>query len=117
LSNVKEQVESIITSVPKNKLKNLVFAYEPIWAIGSEAAREATVAECQEMIIFIRKLIVDAIGIAISKNIKIIYGGSVNEKNATNFILEGGAQGLLVGRVSLDAKRFDLLAKNISFVV
>jgi triosephosphate isomerase (TIM) len=116
LSNVKEQVESIISNIPKNKLKNLVFAYEPIWAIGAEAAREATVAECQEMIIFIRKIIVDTVGEKIGKNISIIYGGSVNEKNATNFILEGGAQGLLVGRVSLDAKRFDLLAKNISFV-
>lgn len=117
LSSVKSQVESVISSIPKAQLKKIVIAYEPVWAIGSGAAREATVAECREMIIFIRKVISDITDEKIAKAISIIYGGSVNEQNASAFILEGGAEGLLVGRVSLDTKRFGLLAKSINTVL
>lgn len=116
LSLVKEQVEKIISNLPKTDLKKLVFAYEPIWAIGSGAAREATVVECREMIIFIRKVIADTSDEKIAKQVSILYGGSVNEQNASSFITEGGADGLLVGRTSLDAKRFAILAKTVAFV-
>lgn len=116
LSTVKSQVETIIQGVPKAQLKKIVFAYEPVWAIGSGAAREATVVECREMIMFIRKVIADATDEKIAKSINILYGGSVNEQNASTFILEGGAQGLLVGRVSLDAKRFGSLAKSLNII-
>jgi triosephosphate isomerase len=78
-----------------------VIAYEPLWAIGANAEREATPAECREMVIYIRKLINDVHGKAFANSMSIIYGGSVNEGNANAFITEGGADGLLVGRVSL----------------
>lgn len=116
LSLVKEQVEKIISGLAKSDIKKLVFAYEPIWAIGSGAAREATVSECREMIIFIRKIISDATEEKIAKQVSILYGGSVNEQNASSFITEGGADGLLVGRTSLDAKKFTTLAKTVAFV-
>ncbi len=116
LSAVKEQIEIVVLGVPKNQLKQLVFAYEPIWAIGKDAAREATVSECREMIIFIRKVIADVVDQKTANSIAILYGGSVNEQNASSFITEGGADGLLVGRTSLDAKRFGVLAKTLAFV-
>lgn len=116
LSNVKSQVESIVSKIPQSSLKQIVFVYEPVWAIGKDAAREATVSECREMIIFIRKVISDITNEKIGSSVRILYGGSVNEQNAHSFVAEGGAQGLLVGRVSLDAKRFGLLAKAISLV-
>ena len=116
LSTVKQQIETIVENIPKAQLKQLVFAYEPIWAIGKDAAREATVVECREMIIFIRKVIADAVDEKTAAGISILYGGSVNEQNASSFIAEGGADGLLVGRTSLDAKRFALLAKTLSLV-
>ncbi len=116
LSSVKEQVEKVVLGVAKNQVKKLVFAYEPVWAIGKNAAREATVAESREMIMFIRKVIADIKDEKTAKNINILYGGSVNEQNAPAFILEGGAQGLLVGRVSLDAKRFTSLMKALSMI-
>jgi triosephosphate isomerase len=116
LSSVKEQVEKVFLGVPKNQIKKIVLAYEPVWAIGKNAAREATVAESREMIMFIRKVIADITDEKTAKNINILYGGSVNEENASAFILEGGAQGLLVGRVSLDAKRFASLMKSLSMI-
>jgi triosephosphate isomerase len=117
LSAVKDQVEKIVLGVPRTAVKGLVFAYEPIWAIGSGAAREATVAECREMIIFIRKVITDVIDQKTANSISIVYGGSVNEQNARSFIAEGSANGLLVGRVSLDSKKFGILAKSLALVV
>ncbi len=116
LSTVKEQVEKVVTSIPKAQLKQLVIAYEPVWAIGKNAVREATPVECREMVIFIRKVIADALGEKESQKVTILYGGSVNEQNAAAFVSEGGAQGFLVGRVSLDARRFAMLAKNIALL-
>lgn len=114
LSTVKGQIEKVILGIQKSQLKQILIAYEPIWAIGSSAVREATTAECIEMVIFIRKVIADMVGEKESQKVTILYGGSVSEQNAASFITEGGAQGFLVGRASLDARRFGLLAKNIA---
>ncbi|MEI6022234.1 MAG: triose-phosphate isomerase [bacterium] len=111
---VKEQIVSAIALVPKTKIKELVFAYEPVWAIGSHATRPATVEECREMIIFIRKTLADAVGEKVANIIPVLYGGSVDEQNAKNFLSEGGAHGLLVGRVSTDIKKFTSLIQSIS---
>ncbi len=114
LSDIKEQLEVVLAAIPKAGIKNTVIAYEPVWAIGAQALREATPAECREMIIFIRKIISDLHGEKVANSIPILYGGSVNDENAKSFIIEGTAQGLLVGRVSLEPKRFGLLAKSIA---
>lgn len=116
LSMVKDQIESALLNVPKATLKRIVIAYEPVWAIGAKAAREATPAECREMIIFIQKVISDLYN---GDNVSpcILYGGSVSAENAAMFITDGAAQGLLVGRVSLDPKAFATLVKNVSLIV
>jgi triosephosphate isomerase (TIM) len=114
LSVVKDQLEAVLAAIPEYALKKLVIAYEPIWAIGKDAVREATPAECLEMVIFIRKVLADHAGEKAASKVTILYGGSVDEFNARAFVTDGGAQGLLVGRVSLEPKRFALLAKAIA---
>ena len=57
------------------------------------------------MVIFIRKILSDKFGADASK-MRIIYGGSVNEKDALEFLKNGGVDGLLVGRASLNAEKF-----------
>ena len=114
LSVIKDQIESALDGVPKATLKRVIIAYEPVWAIGVDATREATPSECREMIMFIRKLIADLYDEKVARSVAIVYGGSVNEDNAVSFLTEGEAQGLLVGRVSLDAKRFAKLASRIA---
>jgi len=114
LSEVKEQLETALAGLTSSQLKKIIIAYEPVWAIGAAAVRAATPLECREMVIFIRKLLSDQYGEKLAKTIPILYGGSADEFNARNFVDEGSAQGFLVGRVSLDPKRFSSLAKSIS---
>lgn len=114
LSEVKEQLETMTADLTPLQIKKVLIAYEPVWAIGAQAERAATPAECREMTIFIRKFLSDKYGEKLAKTIPILYGGSADEFNAKSFITEGGANGFLVGRVSLDPKRLALLAKSIS---
>ncbi len=114
LSGIKDQIETAFAGVPKQTLKRVIIAYEPVWAIGADAVREATPVECREMIMFIRKLLSDLYDHKTAEQVAILYGGSVSEDNAKLFVEEGQADGLLVGRVSLDSKRLTKLAARMS---
>ena len=105
LHEVKKQLEECLQGVSKKELKNIMIAYEPVWAIGASAVRNATAEESQEMAIYIRKVLSDLFDAKTAGGISILYGGSVDESNAKNFLVEGGVQGLLVGRASLDPKK------------
>lgn len=108
---VKIQLEESLDGVRKNLISKVVIAYEPVWAISSTPDRkDATPKDCEEMVIFIRKILSDKFGPDAGK-VKIIYGGSVNEKDAHEFLENGGVDGLLPGRASLDAKKFTEIIK------
>ncbi|MFA6999650.1 MAG: triose-phosphate isomerase [Candidatus Paceibacterota bacterium] len=106
LSFIKKQIEEGLKGVIKSQIKNIIVAYEPVWAIGENASREATPSEFLEIKIFIKKIISDLYDIKTASDVRIIYGGSVHPMNASIFIKEGGALGLLVGRDSLSPNKF-----------
>lgn len=108
---VSEQLRHSLASFPKTEAKRLVVAYEPIWAIGAKAVRPATPPDFHEMSILIRRHLVGQFGKAAGFKVPILYGGSVDERNALGFLKEGGADGLLVGRVSLSPEQFDAIIK------
>ena len=108
---VKEQVEECLAGVSKNSISKIIIAYEPVWALSTtENRKDATGADCREMVIFIRKILSDKFGSEV-KNIRIIYGGSVNDKDALEFLSNGAVDGLLPGRASLNAKKFTEIIK------
>ena len=113
LSLIKEQIEKGLSGISKLQIKNIVIAYEPVWAIGEKAKREATKDEFIEMKIFIRKILHDIYGGKIAYAMKIIYGGSVHPDNARIFAIDGSADGLLVGRDSLVSKKLSLIIDSI----
>jgi len=103
---VKTQLEECLVGVSKNSISKIIIAYEPVWALSSTANRkDAISADSREMAIFIHKILSDKFG-SNAGRIRIIYGGSANEKNAEDFLKNGGVDGLLPGRASLDARKF-----------
>jgi len=88
----------------KKELANLIIAYEPIFAVGT--GKPCPVEKANKMRTAIKKEVFD-------KNIPILYGGSVNFRNAGDYIKKGGFQGLLIGSTSLNAKEFIKIVKDI----
>lgn len=108
---VREQLRAGLMAVPEKKVSKVVIAYEPVWAIGAAAAMNPR--EMHEMAIFIRKTIVERFGDAGHK-VTILYGGSIDAKNAADMLQNGDVKGLLVGRASVDAKAFGELVRAVS---
>ena len=108
---VKTDLEECLNGVPKNALSRMLIAYEPVWAISTTKNHEdATASDAQEMSIFIRKVLTDKFGKE-SVGVRMLYGGSVTERDALDFIRDGGVDGLLVGRASLNPKKFTEILK------
>jgi triosephosphate isomerase len=108
---VRAQLMTALAGVAPAKLGKILIAYEPVWAIG--APKPMTPRDMHEMTIFIRKAIVDQHGQA-GMNIRILYGGSIDETNASTMVMEGDVHGLLVGRVSTDAKKLASLIQSLN---
>ena len=103
---VKSQVEECLDGIKKEQLSKMIIAYEPIWALSTTLNRkDATPDDSREMNIFIKKVLSDKFGVKTEMS-KIIYGGSVNEKNISEFMKNGGIDGVLVGGASLDPGKF-----------
>jgi triosephosphate isomerase len=74
------QVKTALANVPADKVRRVVFAYEPIWAIGT--GKTATAAQAGEVCTEIRAVIRKLYGAKIARAVTVQYGGSMNEKNA-----------------------------------
>jgi triosephosphate isomerase len=108
---VATQLRDSLENFPENKSVHLMIAYEPIWAIGSNATHSATPRDYQEMSMLLRRTLSEIFGKQKGFHIPLLYGGSVDSKNAQSF-LDIGADGLLIGRTSLRAKDFALIIHN-----
>ena len=112
LNVVKTQIRECFNGIGKNLISKIIVAYEPVWAISSTPGRrDATSADSREMAVFVKKVISDLYSPESANNVRIIYGGSANEKDAADFLKNGGVDGLLSGRASLDAKKFAEIVK------
>jgi triosephosphate isomerase len=103
-SFVGTQVREALQNIPSAFVKELVIAYEPIWAIGTGKTCEpdmanATIAE-------IRQLIASLYDNTVASQVRILYGGSVKPANIKAIMAQSDIDGALVGGASLDAKSF-----------
>ncbi len=103
------QLKSALRVISAEDAENLVVAYEPIWAIGSGKA--ATPEDALEVCTLIREKIGKIFTPDIARKVRILYGGSVNEKNAASFNISG-IDGVLVGGASLKADSFATIVRS-----
>ena len=104
---VEEQIKKALEGINKSKLKKIIIAYEPVWAISTTpGSKPDTPDNAFRAFIFIRKVLADLYGRKTAGEVKIIYGGSVNSGNISGFIKEGKMEGTLVGGASLDLTEF-----------
>ncbi len=108
---IKDQLRIALTDVAPQKVAQVVIAYEPVWAIGATQAMQPR--DMHEMAIFIRKSVVESHG-KDGMNMKILYGGSIDESNARAMLEGGDVAGFLVGRASVEVAKFSALIHSLS---
>jgi triosephosphate isomerase len=104
MESVREQVGIIVDNFTTDDMTEIVFAYEPVWAIGS--GKTPSTDEIHTMIMFIRSIVSARHGKEVAENVAILYGGSVVAENVVEVCTNAYADGVLVGRASLSPSNF-----------
>ena len=108
---VKNQIENGLFNIPAEDMKNVVVAYEPVWAIGTGLT--ATPEQAQEMHQFIRGLFSEKYGKEIADNLTILYGGSCKPSNAAEIFSKPDVDGGLIGGAALKKDDFTAIVEAI----
>lgn len=107
---VKRQLAAALDGLGEDQLKEMMIAYEPVWAIGT--GRAATPDGANQVIkTYIREEIAQLISFEIAQELRVLYGGSVKPENAEDFFRQPDIDGALVGGASLKAEAFIEITK------
>ena len=109
---LKFQTKMALTNVKAEALKDVVIAYEPVWAIGTGVT--ATADQADEGNGFVRAAIAEAYGAEVAETVTVQYGGSMNAKNAEELVAKVNVDGGLIGGASLKAADFAVIVKAAS---
>ncbi|NNE33072.1 MAG: triose-phosphate isomerase [Winogradskyella sp.] len=101
---VENQIKNALFHLDANAFKNIILAYEPVWAIGT--GETASPEQAQDMHAFIRKTVTNTYGPELANSISILYGGSVKPGNAKEIFSKPDVDGGLIGGASLKAEDF-----------
>lgn len=107
---IEKQIREALAEVTEEQMKNVIIAYEPVWAIGTGLT--ATPEQASTMHGFIGKIVHNLYGEKTANELRILYGGSVNEKNSDEMLSACGVDGALVGGASLKADEFIKIIKS-----
>ena len=101
---VRMQTKIALQGVSAEDMKNIIIAYEPVWAIGT--GKTATSDQAQAVCAAIRKVLAEIYGEAVAKATTVQYGGSMNAGNADELLSKPDVDGGLIGGASLKADAF-----------
>jgi triosephosphate isomerase len=109
---VELQTTAALTGVTADEMKNIIIAYEPVWAIGT--GKVATDEQAEEVCAFIRAVVAKKYGKDVADKTVVQYGGSMNPKNAAGLLAKENIDGGLIGGASLKAEDFKALTDAAS---
>lgn len=107
---LEKQITQGLKGLAAGEFNHITVAYEPVWAIGT--GKNCSPDETMQALLLIRKIVTNLYSRETAEKIRIIYGGSVKAENASVYVQEAGAQGLLVGGASLVASEFVEIVKS-----
>lgn len=107
-----KQIHEGLADVPVSRITSVVIAYEPVWAVGSDAVPSSD--EIMEVRILLKKIFADTFGISVAEKMRILYGGSVKASTTKQLCVDSGMDGALVGRESLIPMEFIKIAEILS---
>jgi triosephosphate isomerase len=108
---IKLQIRAALSEVAAEDAKEVILAYEPLWAIGT--GESATPQQAQEAHDAIRNLVAGLYGPEVADAIRILYGGSVKPHNIDELIEQPDLDGALIGSASLEADSFLSIAQSV----
>ena len=111
---IREQIKNSFADVAKSDAREIVLAYEPVWAIGAKEAMSPD--QIYEMSLFVKKAFADVFSPEAALKLTVIYGGAANFRNAAEIIKIGQIDGLLVGRESVNLPGFKELIKTVDLL-
>ena len=106
-----KQVKKGLEGLFSEDLKDLVVAYEPVWAIGT--GKTATRDQAQEVHRFLRSMLAEQFDADFADTVRILYGGSVKPANIAELMAMPDIDGALVGGASLDAETFSQIVRSL----
>lgn len=104
------QIKTGLASIGEDKIRKMIIAYEPIWAIGT--GRTATDEQAQEVCFNIRENLRAQYGALVSRKVCILYGGSMNAKNCAGLLAQPDIDGGLIGGASLKVDDFAAIIRE-----
>ena len=111
-SELTTQLQILMRQLDVKAMRNLIIAYEPVWAVNSESNISISPLELHKKILFIRSTLTKYYQLPKPITTPILYGGSVNADNISALYTEGHCDGFLVGRASINPKEFSSLLKR-----
>ena len=106
---LKYQTKIALTNVTAEQMKNVIIAYEPVWAIGTGVT--ATADQADEGNGFVRAAVAEMFGEAVAAETTVQYGGSMNDGNAEELLAKVNVDGGLIGGASLKTDKFTAIVK------
>ena len=106
---VARQTKIALLGVSAEDMKNIIIAYEPVWAIGT--GKTATAEQAEEVCAYIRSVVASLYGAEVAEATTVQYGGSMNAKNAAELLAMENIDGGLIGGASLKPDDFTVIVK------
>ncbi len=112
---VRKQIDDCLKGIYENELESVIIAYEPVWAISSDRStdkKNISNKEISKMAEVIRKEISTQYSDKAGKNIKVLFGGSINIKNHVKILSNPDIDGAVIGAACLDVDNFSMICKE-----